>query len=157
MLEHLFLSRILREAWTRRGTTIEVLRPEVDRSGYDVVLEHDQVVRHVQLKASKETSRPAAFRVNLALASKPAGCVIWITFADLNLEEKMHLQYWYFGGGPQDKLSLNGLRVSRRTTRNFNGVRPERTNIRDIPRSRFRRLRDIREVYDVLFGSAPGG
>lgn len=156
MLEHLFLSRILREAWTRRGTTIEVLRPEVDRSGYDIVLEHDDVVRHVQLKASKEGSRPAPFRVNLALASKPAGCVIWLTFADLDLEEKMHLQYWYFGGGPREKLDLSGLRVSHRTTPNLNGLHPERANIRDIPRARFRRLRDIREVYDVLFGSSPG-
>lgn len=113
MLEHLFLSRLLREAWSRRHTTIEVLRPEVDTSGYDLVLEHNGIVRHVQLKTSKEGSRPAYQRIHVGLASKPAACVIWIEFSDLDLEEKMQLRYWYLGSGPAEHLDLDGYRVSR--------------------------------------------
>jgi hypothetical protein len=151
MLEHLFLARLLREAWSRRRTTLEVLRPEVDVSGYDLVLEHNGIVRHVQLKASKQGSRPAYQRVHVSLAAKPAGCVIWIEFSDLDLEEKMQLRYWYLGGAPTERLNLDGCRVSRRTTHNREGVRPERANIRDVPFGRFRLLRDVSEVYEVLF------
>lgn len=153
MQEHLFLSRLLREAWSRRHTTIEVLRPEVDNSGYDLVLEHNGIVRHVQLKTSKAGSRPAYQRVHIALTTKPAGCVIWIKFDDLDLEEKMHLHYWYFGGEPTERLNLDGCRISLRTTHNREGVRPERANIRDVPFGRFRLLRDVSQVYEVLFGN----
>ena len=152
MLEHLFLSRLLREAWTRRHSTIEVLRPEVDSSGYDIVFEHAGVVRHVQLKTSKMGSRPASQKVHIALAAKPAGCVIWIEFADLDLEEKMQLHYWFLGGGPAQKLNLEGYPLSRRATPNREGVRPERPNIRDVPCRVFRPLRDVSEVYQMLFG-----
>ena len=50
MLEHVFVSELLQEAWFRYGMTIEVLHSEVDSAGYDIVLEFGGVIRHVQLK-----------------------------------------------------------------------------------------------------------
>lgn len=152
MLEHLFLSRLLREAWSRRRETIEVLHPEVDSSGYDVVLEHRGVVRHVQFKATKAGSEPGYVQLHLRLASKPAGCAILLVFNEGNLEEKLNLRYFFFGGGPHERMTLGGFRVARRSTANSSGVRPNRMNVRDIPRGRFNELANISRVYDVLFG-----
>ena len=39
LVEHVFVSEIHQEAWYYFGETVEVLRSEVDSSGYDVVFE----------------------------------------------------------------------------------------------------------------------
>jgi len=151
MIEHLFLSRLLREAWSQRGTTIDVLRPEVDASGYDLLLEHRGMVRHVQLKASRKGSRTRYQTVHKGLAEKPGGCVLWIEFVDDRHEEKMGLRYRFFGGTPTMSLDLSGFRIAKKTTHRADGVRGLRSNVRKVPRGRFRELRDISVVYDTLF------
>jgi len=39
LVEHAFISELLQEAWFRYGKTVEVLRSEIDTSGYDLLLE----------------------------------------------------------------------------------------------------------------------
>ncbi len=46
MIEHIFLSKILRVSWALSKKKINVLRPEVDDSGYDLVLECQGVTRY---------------------------------------------------------------------------------------------------------------
>ena len=50
LVEHVFISEVLQEVWFHFGLTVEVLRSEVDASGYDVVFECNKKVRHVQLR-----------------------------------------------------------------------------------------------------------
>jgi len=52
-----------------------VLKPQVDE-GYDLVLENDGIVRHVQLKSSYRGSSTPCIQVNSIVAGKPTGCVI---------------------------------------------------------------------------------
>lgn len=53
LLEHVFVSELLQEAWLGRRQTMEVLRSEVDAAGYDLVLECGGTIRYVQLKGSR--------------------------------------------------------------------------------------------------------
>ena len=71
---------LLRCLWRRGLRDIEVLRAEVDRAGYDLVLESNGVLRHVQLKASYRYAKTARVGININLAQKPSGCVLWIWF-----------------------------------------------------------------------------
>ena len=75
LVEHVFLSEVLQEVWYRFGKTVEVLRSEVDASGYDVMFDCNGILRHVQLKTSKIDGKTARQKVNLALAEKPSGSV----------------------------------------------------------------------------------
>ena len=52
LIEHLFLGELMRSLWLQRVTQFEVLRPQVDDSGYDLVIEANRVTRHIQLKSS---------------------------------------------------------------------------------------------------------
>ena len=81
LVEHVFISEILQEVWFAFGHTTEVLRSEVDSSGYDIVLECNDVVRHVQLKTSKSDAKRASQNVNIAIARKPSGCIVWLVRA----------------------------------------------------------------------------
>jgi hypothetical protein len=77
LVEHVFISELLQEAWFRYGQTVEVLRSEVDSSGYDLLLECNGVIRHVELKTSGTEARRSFQKINIALAQKPSGCVVW--------------------------------------------------------------------------------
>ena len=50
VVEHVFLGELLRHLWVARIAGVQVLKPEVDASGYDLVLSLGKVIRHVQLK-----------------------------------------------------------------------------------------------------------
>lgn len=82
VLEHVFVGEVLRELWLRGLFQVEVLRAEVDGAGYDIVLESQSVVRHIQLKAARTGGRRSSVGVNVKLTSKPSGCVIWFYFSD---------------------------------------------------------------------------
>jgi hypothetical protein len=73
LVEHAFISEVLQEAWYGFGRTVEVLRSEVDASGFDVVLECNEILRHVQLKTSDSTAKTAAQKINIALCQKSSG------------------------------------------------------------------------------------
>ena len=60
LVEHVFLSEVLQEVWYSFGKTVEVLRSEVDASGYDLVFECNGILRHVQLKTSKSDAKTAS-------------------------------------------------------------------------------------------------
>lgn len=62
LVEHVFISEVLQEVWYGFGKTIEVLRSEVDTSGYNVIFECDGILRHVQLKTSKADAKLVARR-----------------------------------------------------------------------------------------------
>ena len=75
VLEHLFVGELLRFLWCRGRRDIEVLRAEVDRGGYDLAVECNGVLRHIQLKASHRDATASKVSVNIALAAKPNGCI----------------------------------------------------------------------------------
>ena len=49
LIEHLFAGEIMKRLWLAGIARVEVLKPQVDDGGYDLVLEANSIVRHVQL------------------------------------------------------------------------------------------------------------
>jgi hypothetical protein len=97
LIEYLFVGEILRHLWQRGVHNIEVLKPAVAHSGYDLVLEHNRTIRHIELKASNTEGKRTEVTVNVGLRSAPSGCVIWINVNPDDLELR---QFWWFGGEP---------------------------------------------------------
>ncbi len=150
LLEHLLAGEIMRSLWLSGVHRIEVLKPQVDDGGYDLVLEANGIVRHVQLKASHRFSTTAQVNVNLRLAEKPSGCVIWVIFDPNTLSLGPFL---WFGGTPGEPLpDLTGLRTGRHTKANAQGIKLERKNMRIIPKGRFDHVVDIDRLLVRLFG-----
>lgn len=152
VLEHLFVGELLRCLWRRGSRDIEVLRAEVDKGGYDLVLEANGVLRHVQLKSSHRTAATREVGVNVHLARKPCGCVIWIQFDPGTMELGPFL---WFGAAPSSPLPPLGERLGRHTKADSNGVKAERPNIRLLRKSQFEVLPDMDAVAQALFGAEP--
>jgi len=151
VVEHVFISEVLQEAWYRFRKAVEVLRAEVDASGYDVVLECNGFLRHVQLKTSmpdKKGRQP----VNIALAEKPSGCVVWILRNEDHKSCRMSLSYLFFGDTPGKPLpSMEGFVVARRPTPKKDGSKPLRQSIRLVPKGQFAVVPSTRKLVERLF------
>lgn len=150
LLEHLFIGELLRYLWSRGVTSAEFLRPEVDNGGYDLVIACNRIIRHIQMKSSHRGSATAKQNVNVRLAEKPSGCVVWVVFDETTLELGPFL---WFGGPPGQPLpDIKTLPVARHSKGNAQGVKVERPNIRVLKRAKFERVTSVPELVERLFG-----
>lgn len=149
LLEHLFVGDLLRCLWTAGVRDMEVLRAEVDRGGYDVVLEANGALRYLQLKASHAAAKATAVNININLAHKPGGCIVWMRYDPGTLKLGPFL---WFGGEPHSLIPSPGDKVARHTKANSQGVKAERPNIRRLPRNNFQTLPTMGAVAKALFG-----
>lgn len=153
LLEHLFAGEVMRCVWLSGVKRLEVLKPQVDDGGYDLVLEGNSVVRHIQLKATFRGSKVNRFNVNDALALKPSGCVIVLLFDPGTLELG---PFEWFGGRPGERLpDLEAYSAATHTKRNAQGIKGVRQRIKVVPRSAFKDISSIRGIAECLFGKLP--
>ncbi len=152
-IEHVFVGECLKALWRRRVFDAEILRSEVDGTGYDMVFDCRGVVRHIQFKSSFEGSRTARQKLNNKLGRKPAGCAIWIVFHPETLA--LGPFFWY-GNGPHERMDdlSHSFRKAKHTKGTSEGVKLERESAYALPRSAFRRLSTMDDVVDALFGDA---
>lgn len=154
LLEHLFAGEVMRHVWLSGIRRLEILKPQVDDGGYDLVLEGNAIVRHVQLKATFRGSSVNRFNVNTALAQKPSGCVVVLLFDQARLELGPFL---WFGGSPGKPLpDVTRFPVATHTKRNAKGVKSERPRIRVLPRTAFSPVSSVPELATRLFGTSDG-
>jgi len=152
LVEYLFLSELLQDAWLRRRQRIDVLRADVDGAGYDLVAECNGFVRHIQLKSSVVGGSRRSQHVHTALGLHRSGCVVWVVL-EPGERARLQLSYLMFGAAPGEPLGrLDAFKVARHAKGNAQGVKGLRPAIRDVPRSAFVARSDIAEVSDWLFG-----
>lgn len=148
LLEYRFLAE-LGAYLARFHTAMEVLRGDVDRSGHDIVLEAKGIMRHVQLKATIAGGKRSSITVNNALALKPAGCIVWMTYDPVTYQIT---QMRWFGGAPGAPLPSTGDRVARHTKANSAGIKAAREQHRIIPGGKFEKMSGFAQLGERLFG-----
>ncbi len=150
LLEHLFAGAVMQHLWLQGFARLEMLKSQVDDSGYDLVFEANNVVRHIQLKSSHIGSTTSRVNVNVALARKPSGCVVWMQFDPLTLEFDHFL--WFGNDAGKMLPELCAFKVAKHAKGNAQGIKLERPNIRVVPKSSFEPLHGIEDVVGKLFG-----
>lgn len=151
VLEHLFVGELMRHAWLTDLKRIEILQPEVDDGGYDLVVEANNIFRHIQLKTTFLGSKVNQFSLHLGLAGKPSGCLIVLQFDPVTLNIG---QYLWFGGKPGSKLpDLSGFKVGKHTKANAQGKKTARPMMRVIPKGKLTPVAGIDTIVDKLFGT----
>lgn len=148
VFEHLFLGDLTR-ALLRSGRRCEVLRAEFDGSGFDVALEAEGVLRHVQLKAMRADGKRAHVDIHTALAAKPSGCVVWMLIDPATFETTA---YRWFGADPGNPLPTLGDKTVRHTKADSQGVKAERPDVRQLGRGRFETIPNMDGLIERLFG-----
>lgn len=152
LIEHLVIGELLKFSWKNKDFTLEVSKPEVDNSGYDIIAEANGIIRHIQLKTAFIGSATATQKIHISLAKKPSGCVVLVYFNNETLELG---PYYFFGANPGLPLpSLENLKTAKHTKGDATGLKLERPNIRILNKGRFDKLESINELYSQLFGNA---
>jgi hypothetical protein len=150
VFEHAFLADLTRTL-LRAGRRCEVLRAEFDGSGFDVALEADGVLRHVQLKGMRADGKRAYVDIHTALAAKPSGCVVWMLIDPETFETTA---YRWFGGLAGQPLPDLGDKPVRHTKADSQGVKTERCDLRQLGRGRFETVPYMDGLIERLFGNA---
>lgn len=151
VLERVFLTELSKVLLIDFGTPFEVLRSEFDANGYDVVVEARGIIRHLQLKATRMGGKRASVDVNLALADKPGGCVIWFMADPATLAIG---PFYWLGGAPGERLTIPAGSVARHSRANAAGFKAERRALRRVPMGRFDRMATMEDVATSLFGTS---
>ncbi len=152
LIEHLFVAELLKLSWLHHCCSLEISKPEVDNSGYDLIVEAMGVVRHIQLKTSIIGGKTAVQKVHTKLADKPSGCVVWIYIDEKTLRLG---PFYYFGAEAGKRLpSLVDRKVANHTKGNKDGVKAPRQNIRVLPKGSFIKIETIGDLYTCLFSKA---
>lgn len=152
LVEYAVLSELLQDGWLRRGQRMDVLRADVDAAGYDVVLQCQRVMRHIQLKSTVAGGKTKKQKVHTALAEHASGCVVWVVL-EPGEGFRARLKYLVLGGAPGTALlGLDGYPVATHERGNAQGVKAERPFIRVVPRKAFTRLASTAALSDWLFG-----
>ncbi|BBD98862.1 hypothetical protein SAMIE_1023630 [Sphingobium amiense] len=150
--ETVFRHRLLGELGIEllsRGIDFSYLYSDADRDGYDMVVEVGALMRHIQLKSSVAGGSTREVPVNVRLAAKPSGCVIWTPF---DPAMRCFTEYRWFGAAPGEPLPDLGTRAVRHSRASADGVKAIRPGLRSLPLSRFSRLPDVAALVDHLVG-----
>lgn len=147
-LEYGLLGQLCQEMW-QRGMDMDILRSHTDRSGYDILLEANDVERHIQLKSSFVGAKTSTQKINVRLAAKPSGCVVWVRF---NLDTFEIAEFLWFGSAPGESLPPLGDRIAKHTKGDKFGHKAERTNVRILNKGQFTKISSIPALADCLFG-----
>lgn len=151
LIEHLFISEVLQEMRFKFNQWPEVLKAEIDASGYDIVIESNNIMRHIQLKTSIIGASKTSIYLNTALSAKPNGCAIWIEW-QINERNKIEMQYLFFGNPPGQPLpDISAHSISKHSKANALGEKCDRPATRIIKKAEFSRLSSITELVQRLF------
>lgn len=148
VVEHLFIAELSRTLMLDLKMPFEVLRSEFDAFGYDLAVEANGVLRHVQLKTLKATAKTAHVDIQLALGEKPGGCIVWMLVDPETLKPGPFL---WLGGRPGCPLPPLGDREVRHS-RGHKGGKKVRPGLRRVPKGKFTRVDTIGELAIVMFG-----
>ncbi|MDC7223092.1 MAG: hypothetical protein PQJ60_05080, partial [Spirochaetales bacterium] len=139
-------------SWLEENCNLEVLKTEVDDSGYDIVLCANKIIRHVQLKSSFIGSKTSRQKIHIELTEKPSGCVIWIFFNKNNLNLG---PFYFLGNEPGKQLRrLDEFKIAKHTKGNSKGEKLERPNFRVLNKGSFTKYDSFDSLYLALFGNS---
>ena len=149
LIEHLFIGELLKLSWLKYDCQLEISKPEVDNSGYDVIAEMNGVIRHIQLKASYIGGKTAKQKIHIKLNQKQSGCVVWVYFNEDTLDLG---PFYFYGGNPGEPLpSLEAATIARHTKGNQDGYKAERPEIRELNKGKFKKHDTVQAIFNVLF------
>ena len=142
----------MRELWRRGVYEADVLRSDIDASGYDLFIDFGKLSRHIQLKAVAADGKARRWSVNAKLCDRPSGCVIVIVVDRTTLSFESFLWFGNRLGERCDNLRV--LKPAKHSKGNKDGVKLERADSFVLPIAELDRIKTIPDVVDKLIETA---
>ena len=101
ILEYRFLADLTSELY-QQDIPCDVMRGDVDHHGYDLAIEANGILRHIQLKGKTHGARTGNWNFNENLWERGSGCIVILEHKDFCREIS---RFRYLGGLPVHPLS----------------------------------------------------
>jgi len=145
LLESLFAGEVLRELWRREIYEVDLLHSDIDASGYDIVLELQNGVRHIQLKASTKRKLVVA---NAKISDRPSGCIIVMIVSEDTLNFK---EFLWFGNELSKPCSdIRRFPKACHTKGDSTGIKAKRQDTYKVSVGKFERVTSFELLVDKL-------
>ena len=139
--------------WRRGHYDTEIMRPEFDAGGHDLVITANGVTRHIQLKATILSSKRANWDASERLATRSSGCLIVLHIDEKNLKIR---RFGLFAGPPGHPLpDITSYRATRYRKGDSKAPKVARKDRRTVPKGKFDVYEEVAGLYDALFGPEP--
>jgi hypothetical protein len=154
LLEYKFVSEITTYGWYSHRKEVKVLRPEVDSSGYDIVLNCNNVNRYIQLKTSDKASKTSKQNLNILLLNEENPCIIWIRYCYNKIARLLELEYNFWGEDVGQKVEIpsriykTGKKAKRKPR--AKAIKKEKLNIKQLSKGAFQEIK-IETLFCKLF------
>jgi len=100
------------------------------------------------MKSSFVGAKTSRQKINIRLADKPSGCVIWVRFDPETLKLA---EFLWFGASPGKQLPELGDRIGKHEKGDQHGYKAQRAAIRVINKGKFELVRSMPDLADRLF------
>jgi len=87
IFEHKFIAAFLSYCWQQNNFEVEVLRSEIDDSGYDLVISTGNKTSYLQLKVTAEDTDTSEFPIHQKLIHKERSFILLMEYQRNNLDE----------------------------------------------------------------------
>jgi len=145
LLESLFAGEVLRELWRRGIYEVDLLHSDIDASGYDVVLELPNGVRHIQLKASTKRKQIVA---NAKISDKSSGCIVVMIISESTLDFTEFL--WFGNEIGKPCPDIRAFPKARHTKADSTGTKAKRQDTHKVSVGKFERVKGFVSLVDNL-------
>ena len=147
IIEHIFVSELLKYDWKHGGCKIDILKPEIDRFGYDILVTRNSITRYIQLKTSLETSPVGMQKIHVNLLNTINGSIIWIVINDDLIMKSFKVIIPSIG----TMIGDSNFKMAKHSKSNSDGLKTLRPNIREIPKARFTETNNFNVLFKMLF------
>jgi len=145
ILENLFSGEVLKELWCRAVFDADLLHSDIDASGYDIVLELPDGVRHIQLKASTKRKLITA---NAKICDRPSGCIIVMIVSEDTLDFE---EFLWFGNALGQKCDdIRNFPSARHSKGNSQGHKSFRQDTFRVTVGKLERVESFAGLVDRL-------
>ena len=150
LIEHRFIADIMMIAWYKHQATVEILRSEIDVSGYDIIMSYKNIKRHIQLKSSIAGGRTVQQRINISLLEKENPCIVWLVREYDEEKKDFNFKYLFWGArtGGRNTADIKNCKKPRDAK-----GKKEKLNHRNVPKGKFEVCEDIEDLFSKLFGN----
>ncbi|MDR2481554.1 MAG: hypothetical protein LBD07_04595 [Spirochaetaceae bacterium] len=148
LIEHRFIADMMMYGWFLHEKEIKILRSEIDSSGYDIVIDCENVYRHIQLKTSEHTSKRSSQKVNTTLLNKKNPCIIWILYNYNTKKRDFDFRYLFWGSDIDGDLpDIKKYSIVKTNSKKNEKAIP---HIRNIPKGHFVEMHSC-DLFNKLF------
>ena len=151
IVEHMFVSDLLRRFWFFKIFEVEILRAEFDAGGYDLAISLRGIVRYVQLKARSHGGKRRNFSIAKRLLQRVGSCVIVI-----DVDEALNvIDYYWLGRCPEQNLDHVPFKTAKHSKGNSEGKKLVRPQQATVSISQFEHVSDFDFLIEKLLGAPP--